>query len=100
MLRPGEPIGGDALPPWMGAPCAAVHVVTAWNPRSRVLSEDENARRDILLRDLLRACGVRFVDALGRSKDGAWREPSVALVQTTEDVACSWSAVTGPAYTR
>ncbi len=89
VLRPGEPLGGAALPAWSGRPAAPVHVVTAWNPRSRVLSDVENARRDVLLRDLLRACGIRFVDALGRSEDGAWREPSVALLRTTLHAARS-----------
>lgn len=87
VLRPGKALGGDALPSWSGRPSAPVHVVTAWNPRSQVLTDDENARRDVLLRDLLRACGINFVDALGRSEDGAWREPSIALVRTTVEVA-------------
>ncbi len=88
LLRPGERLRGELLPAWLRPPSApALYVVTAWNPRSVVLSDDENARRDVLLRGLLRASGIRFVDAIGRSEDRAWREPGVALVQTTEEAA-------------
>jgi hypothetical protein len=57
-----------------------IHVITAWNPRSRRASPAENADRDRQLRSALRRVGWRHLDALGRSPDGSWCEDSHAVV--------------------
>jgi hypothetical protein len=57
-----------------------LHVITAWNPRSRRASPAENVERDRQLRSALRRVGWRHLDALGRSPDGSWCEDSHAVV--------------------
>jgi hypothetical protein len=49
-------------------------IVTAWNPASRRLPDDVNARRDRLLRAELDALGVGALRARGTSADGTWFE--------------------------
>jgi hypothetical protein len=57
-----------------------LHVITAWNPRSRRATAVENADRDRQLRSALRRAGWRHLDALGRSRDGTWCEDSHAVL--------------------
>jgi len=55
-------------------------VITACNPRSRRLTEQENTSRDLHLRHHLEALGLRWWPALNRAADdSAWDEPSVAV---------------------
>lgn len=55
-------------------------VLTACNPRSRRLTEQENASRDLHLRHHLDALGLRWWPALNRAVgDDTWDEPSVAV---------------------
>ena len=62
------------------ADLGAVQVVTACNPYSQPLPDRDNAARNDRLATTLRAAGLRFVDAVGRSPDDVWREPSFAVL--------------------
>ena len=62
-------------------PWRCVHVVTAHNPGSRLLTEDDNARRNDRLRADIVALAATWRPALGRSEppDPPWQEDSFAL---------------------
>ncbi|MFF5401498.1 DUF3293 domain-containing protein [Streptomyces misionensis] len=59
---------------------AAVHVITAWNPRGRTASADANARAHRLLLGRLRGLGLDWWPAEGGDPGGTHREESVAVV--------------------
>lgn len=63
-------------------------LVTPCNPRSVVLSGEENARRCAAMGRELTARGQRFVAAVHRDPDGAWPdEDSFLLVDAEADLA-------------
>ncbi len=68
-----EPVSLPFAEPWA--------IVTACNPRSVRLSDEENTRRMDELRGQLGHDGVPFVPSENRSPGGgpAWREPSVLI---------------------
>ncbi|MGA1203851.1 MAG: DUF3293 domain-containing protein [Planctomycetota bacterium] len=55
-------------------------VITACNPFSQRLDEDENERRNGELEARMREEGWSIFPALGRDAEGEWREPSFAVV--------------------
>jgi len=57
-----------------------VHVITAWNPDSVIQPATTNDRAQKALMSDLRAQGVMFYRALGRSSDGDYSEDSLAVV--------------------
>jgi transcriptional regulator with XRE-family HTH domain len=57
-----------------------VHVITAFNPRSRLLRRGENEERNRLLASDLERAGLRYVPAVGRSPDDSWSEDSFAVI--------------------
>ncbi|SED42019.1 Protein of unknown function [Streptomyces misionensis] len=59
---------------------AAVHVITAWNPRGRTASAGANARAHRLLLGRLRRLGLGWWPAEGGDPGGTHREESVAVV--------------------
>lgn len=59
---------------------AAVHVITAHNPRGRTASDDANARAQCLLLDEVRRRGLTWWSAEGGDAGGTHREESVAVV--------------------
>jgi hypothetical protein len=63
----------------------SIHVLTAHNPRSRLLPPAANADRNRRLGHDLRRLGVVAHPALGRSPDGRWSEDSVAIVDGDEE---------------
>lgn len=80
----GAPSGSlpDDLPePW--------HVVTAWNPGSRILDADANAARDAALRRELDRRHAPWFPARGAAPDGSWHEDGVALVGWDRTDACA-----------
>ncbi|WP_130649203.1 DUF3293 domain-containing protein [Egicoccus halophilus] len=81
-----EPAPADTVEGSFPDGCAHLHVMTAHNPRSRVLPAAENAARNRRLAGDLLAAGLDHHPALGRSPDGTWREPSYALVDVDEAV--------------
>lgn len=59
-------------------------VITAWNPHSRTRSDAENEEAQGLLETRLTHEGCRWLHAEGRSPDGAWREPSLCLLDVDD----------------
>ncbi len=57
-----------------------IHVITAFNPRSRLLRTSENQERNRLLRQDLDAAGHNYAEAVGRSPDTSWSEDSYAII--------------------
>jgi hypothetical protein len=62
-----------------------VHVITAFNPRSRLLRRGENDERNRLLAADLERAGLRHVPAVGRSPDDSWSEDSFAVIDADAD---------------
>ena len=104
VFRPGHGVGGgasDGLPVdlrevltgdlrralaelELPAPFA---VLTAHNPRGRVVDAAENARRGAALVAALARAGVPWIAAVGMSPDGSHREPGVAAHLPLPDAA-------------
>ncbi|NML14839.1 DUF3293 domain-containing protein [Azohydromonas caseinilytica] len=79
-LHPGD--RNPALAGFLaGQGARSLAVLTAYNPRSQMLSLEENARRQGALRAALEAAGLRCVEAEGRARDGSARpvEPLLAV---------------------
>jgi hypothetical protein len=83
-IRIGERAPG-AIERWIGDARVA-YFVTACNPRSTPLPDDENASRLAALRAELDACGATYLEGVGRDAEDAWREPSL-LVRGIDDAA-------------
>jgi hypothetical protein len=62
-----------------------VHVITAFNPRSRLLRRGENEERNRLLAADLERAGLRYVPVVGRSPDDSWSEDSFAVIDADVD---------------
>jgi len=72
-----------------------VHIITAYNPRSRLLSEKENEARHKALGEQLNKLDVRALSAIGTGiTDPPWQEESYCAIgldnQTAFDVAAEW----------
>jgi hypothetical protein len=65
-----------------------IHILTAYNPFERVLSNEENEKRHEALRRLLLHRPVQFVLVYGQSPDGQWIEPSYAVHGFSRSEAC------------
>ena len=62
-------------------------VITAFNPGSEVLTDDENKARQAELWNAVRIFRTPCFSAIGRSEDGSWGEESVAVVQAQKQMA-------------
>ena len=62
-----------------------MHVITAANPRSRLLRASENQERNRLLAQDLDAAGLTYRPAIGRSPDTSWSEASFAVIDADPD---------------
>lgn len=62
-----------------------VHLITAHNPRSRLLRHSENQERNRLLHDDLTRAGLHVVAATNRSAHSSWREDSYAVLDADTD---------------
>jgi hypothetical protein len=63
-------------------------LITAYNPRSTLLSEAENQARNCQLSAELRQRGFEFLEGCGASSDGSWpSEPSFFIVGISEPEA-------------
>lgn len=81
-------------PPEMPEAWTTVHVITAWNPRSRLLLPSQNEERNRVLERQLRRLGLDPLPAVGSSRYGSWREDSFAVVNAPNDeileLAADW----------
>jgi hypothetical protein len=77
-----DPLEAPYVLPWV----EPVYVITAWNP-GMTLDEEENRRRNDELRAVLDDLGHDVIDAVGRSRDGRWAEPSFAIIGLDRDAA-------------
>jgi hypothetical protein len=58
--------------------------VTACNPRSVPLADEENLTRMNALREMLVARGLRFYSGVAVASDGNWRESSFLVLDLSE----------------
>jgi hypothetical protein len=78
----------DALLKKHGAQTKPWAFVTAHNPKSKKLSDEENKKRERDLRDRLTANGYRFLEGKGVGDDDLWpEERSVLIFNITREVA-------------
>lgn len=68
---------------------APIFVLTAYNPGGVDRGEAENEADERLFERELSAAGATFWPALGRSPDGSWSEPGVALANVDRARACT-----------
>jgi hypothetical protein len=68
---------------------APIFVLTAYNPGGVDRGEAENEADERLLERELSAAGVPYRPALGRSPDGSWSEPGVAVARFDRAGACA-----------
>jgi len=57
-----------------------LHLLSACNPRGRLLQASENAERTRMLERQLEAAGLPYLHAVARSPDGSWTEPGFAVI--------------------
>lgn len=83
---PTPPLTPRAAPGWR-----RVAVISAANPFSAPLPDEQNARRHALLLAAVRAAGRAHAPALGRDPRGAWPpEVSLAVFDATDDELDAW----------
>lgn len=58
-------------------------LVTAYNPRSVALGDEENRRRNAALEGELRARGLEVAPSSGASPDGSWEEPGFVVFEVS-----------------
>jgi hypothetical protein len=75
--------------------CAAMHVLTAWNPSSVQRSRDANRAANTQLRAELVEQGCRPKTVIGESPDGRWREESLLARGLTRERAAEIGAMFG-----
>jgi sugar fermentation stimulation protein A len=75
-----DAVGPGRLPDGLPPATDLVHIITACNPRSRLLSDEENTTRNRRLERELRAKGLRVIAADGRAPDGSWQEPGFGIL--------------------
>ena len=70
------------LPDGLPDGTAHLHLLSACNPRGRLLQASENAERTRMLQRQLTADGLPFLPAVARSPDGSWTEPGFVILDT------------------
>ena len=65
-----------------------IYVISAANPLEEVLSDDDNTRRHLALRDILESRKLKFEEVFGESPDGNWSEASFAIEGMIQEDAC------------
>lgn len=62
--------------------------ITAWNPFSQKLSDQENAKRQQELKEKLKQRGLTFIDGIGQHPSNGWPgEPSVLVLDLDREAA-------------
>jgi hypothetical protein len=69
---------------------APIFVLTAFNPGGEDRDESLNQSAECALERELASEGVSFWSAIGRSRDGSWSEPGVALARFDRSRACAY----------
>jgi len=68
--------------------CRTSALITAWNPRSQVLSAAENDTRMLALSEAVEKLGYAHLPAVGRDPNGKWPdEPSLWIAGLTKNEA-------------
>ncbi|ADI15007.1 DUF3293 domain-containing protein [Truepera radiovictrix] len=62
-------------------------LVTAYNPRSVALPDEENRQRNAALEEELQSRGLEYGPSSGASRDGSWEEPGFVVFDLTADEA-------------
>ena len=75
----------DALPDR-----GSIFVLSAYNPGGIACDQELNAAAEARLERELRAIGLTVWPAVGRSHDGSWSEPGVAVAGLGRDRACEY----------
>jgi len=78
--------GPSAEPLPAGAP---IFVLTAYNPGGVERADAENQAAEHSLERELSAAGTMYWPALGRSHDGSWSEPGIAVAKFDRAGACA-----------
>lgn len=66
--------------------CAAF--ITAWNPFSQQLSRQQNEARQQEMKDIIKKCGLAFIDGIGQHPCNGWPgEPSVLILNINREAA-------------
>jgi hypothetical protein len=65
---------------------SAFFIITAANPYSKQLNENENYERDSRLEMMLKEANYEYLRAVGRNLENTWREPGWA-VNTSDETA-------------
>jgi hypothetical protein len=65
---------------------SAFFIITAANPYSKQLNENENCERDSRLEMMLKEANYEYLRAVGRNLENTWREPGWA-VNTSDETA-------------
>lgn len=69
-------------------------IVTACNPYSNVLSDEDNQTRNTLLKQQMAASNCLLIDALGRDPTGEWPgEPSYFVMGINREDAIKWGVL-------
>lgn len=79
--------GPDARPLPPGDP---IFVLTAYNPGGIDRDDSENEASERSLERELSSAGATYWPALGRSRDGSWSEPGVAVAMFDRAAACAY----------
>lgn len=83
---------GEVPPTALGAQGLSWAVITARNPYSALLSEQDNQLRQALLTQVLSLHGYETRPAEGRSIDGSWQEPGLLVIGISREMAKSLGA--------
>ena len=73
-------VGPGHLPDLLPPEARRLYVLTACNPRSRLLTAAENADRNGRLVAELEARGLHWIIADGSAPDGSWQEPGYGVI--------------------
>ncbi|MFO0129329.1 MAG: DUF3293 domain-containing protein, partial [Pseudanabaena sp.] len=65
-----------------------IYVISAANPLEEVLLDDDNTRRHLALRTILKSRKLKFEEVFGESPEGKWSEASFAIEGMGKEDAC------------
>ena len=87
-IKPGEKDSDDIGTLFAKTKCHSGVIMTAWNPRSQLLSLAENQKRNAGLTAQLIKNKIKFYDALGKGQDDSWEaEESFFIINISKERA-------------